>query len=48
MQGSKWQPKQGVTRHSGNPITSEMDFFASPSPEIGTITLFCHFPRIKL
>lgn len=37
MSKSKWQPTEGVTLHSGGVITEELDFFAMPSAEIGSI-----------
>jgi hypothetical protein len=34
---SAWVPPKGVTRHAGSPISSELDFFLPPPPEIGQI-----------
>ena len=32
-----WSPPESVVTHAGMPIPEEMDFFASPPPEIGEI-----------
>ncbi|MEO0355495.1 MAG: hypothetical protein AAF268_11775 [Cyanobacteria bacterium P01_A01_bin.3] len=37
MPVSKWQPTDGATTHSGQTITSDMDFFEAPHPSIGTV-----------
>ena len=37
MPVSKWQPIEGATTHSGQPIPSDMDFFEAPHPSIGTV-----------
>ncbi len=37
MAYSQWMPKEGITRHAGSPIPEDMEFFASPLPEIGRV-----------
>lgn len=32
-----WTPTEGVLRHVGSPILSDLEFFVAPPPEIGTI-----------
>ena len=32
-----WSPPEGVVTHAGLPIAADMDFFATPPPEIGEI-----------
>lgn len=34
---TRWAPPEGVTRHSGDPIESDADFFAEPPPEVGEL-----------
>ena len=52
MRQSKWIPGKDITRHSGNPIPNDLDFFIPPPLEIGkvisadsTLTLFGHSPK---
>lgn len=37
MYQSNWTPGKDVTRHSGSAISTDMDFFATPPIEIGTV-----------
>ena len=32
-----WSPPEGVTRHSGDPVVADADFFAAPPEEIGEV-----------
>lgn len=34
---TRWTPTENVMRHTGSPLEPDMDFFAEPPPEIGTV-----------